>query len=153
VAVQRSFADKLAVVSLPMPLDSECNSLLRRTHPSQVNACIYARLGLSVWRAKHSAIQEFDDWVFGFPQPPPLTEVTNKVLQLIGSVAFEAVSRDPWIETQLRTDIDLFTISMRDYRNDRMPQFMIGTNVFSGVLTMEQLRDQVAAYVEPIPGK
>jgi uncharacterized membrane protein len=153
VAVQRSFAGKLAVVSLPMPLDSECNSLIRRTHPSQVNACIYARLGLSVWRARRSAIQEFDDWVFSFPQPPPLTEVTNKVLQLIGAVAFEAVSRDPWIEMQIRTDIDLFTVSMRDYKNDRMPQFMIGTNVFSGILTMEQLRAQVAAYVEPIPGK
>ena len=153
VAVQRSFGDKLAVVSLPMPLDSECNSLIRRTHPSQVNACIYTRLGLSVWRARRSAIQEFDDWVFSFPQPPPLTEVTNKVLQLIGSVAFEAVSRDPWIEMQLRTDIDLFTVSMRDYRNDRMPQFMIGTNIYSGILTTEELHAKVAAYVEPAPGK
>jgi uncharacterized membrane protein len=153
VAVQRSFGDKLAVISLPMPLDAQCNSLIRRTHPSQVNGCIYARLGLAVWRAKRNAIQEFDDWIFSFPQPPPLAEVTNKVLQLIGPVAFEAVSRDPWIEQQIQTDIELFTVSARDYKNDRMPQFMIGTNILSGILTTEELRAKVAVYVEPAAGK
>jgi hypothetical protein len=42
---------------------------------------------------------------------------------------------------------------MRDYKNDRMPQFMIGTNIFSGILTTEELRVKVAAYVDPAPGK
>ena len=153
VAVQRSFGDKLAVVSLPMPLDAQCNSLIRRTHPNQVNGCTYARLGLAVWRARRDAVQEFDDWLFKFPQPPPLVDVTNKVLQLIGSSAFRAVTIDPWIEAQLRTDIELFTVSMRDYKNDRMPQFMIGTNVLSGILSTEELRAKVAAYVEPTAGK
>jgi hypothetical protein len=153
VAVQRSFGDQLAVISLPMPLDAECNSLIRRTHPSQVNGCTYAKLGLAVWRARRNAIQEFDDWVFSFPQPPPLFEVTNKILQMVGSVAFEAVSRDPWIDQQIRTAIELYTISAREYRNGSMPQFIIGTNIFSGTLTTEELRAKVAVYVQPAAGK
>jgi hypothetical protein len=149
VAVQRSFGNKLAVVSLPMPLDAQCNPTIRRTHPLQTNACVYAKLGLSVWRAKRDAIQTFDDWLFGFEKPPPLADVTNKAVQLVGTVAFEAAIRDPWIEQQLRMDMDLFAISMRDYRNGSMPQFIIGSNIISGTLSTEELRAKVAVYVEP----
>lgn len=153
VEVQRSFGNKLAVISLPMPLDAQCNSLIRRTHPSQLNGCDYAKLGLAVWRAKRDALMAFDDWLFGFDKPPPLADVTNKVLQLIGTIAFDAARRDPWIEQQLRTDIDLYTISMREYGNGSMPQFLIGSNIFSGTLATEQLRKQVAVYVEPAAAK
>lgn len=147
--VQRSFGDKLAIVSLPMPLDSQCNPLMRQTQRAHANACVYARLGLIVWRAKHDAIEPFDDWIFSFPNPPPLTEVTNKALQLVGLVPFEAASRDPWVEQQLRTDIDIYATSSREFRNGNMPQFMIGTNIVTGILTTEQLRAVVAKYLDP----
>jgi hypothetical protein len=147
-AVQRSFSDKLAVVSLPMPLDSQCNRLITRTHPKQTNACLYARLGLAVWHAKREAIIPFDDWFFASPNPPPLNEATNKAVQLVGAAALESASRNPLIEEQIKNSIELFTISMREYRNGSMPQFMIGTNILSGTLTTEQLRAMVAKYVE-----
>jgi protein-disulfide isomerase len=146
--VQRSFGDRLAIVSLPVPLDSQCNPLIRRTPPPHVNACVYAKLGLIVWRARHAAIQPFDDWLFSFQNPPPLNEVTNKVLQLVGLVPFEAASHDPWVEQQLRTDIDIYTVSGREFHQGNMPQFMIGTNIVTGILTVEQLRAVVARYVD-----
>ena len=146
--VQRSFGEKLAIVSLPMPLDSQCNPLMRQTARPHMNACVYARIGLIVWRAKRDAIEPFDDWIFSFQNPPPLTEVTNKALQLVGLIPFEAASRDPWIEQQLRTDIDIYTVSGREFRQGSMPQFMIGTNILSGVATAEQLRAVVAKYVD-----
>ena len=151
VELQKIFGDKLAIVSLPMPLDAQCNYLLTRTQRPQSNACVYAKLGLAVWRARHDAIQPFDDWLFGFQQPPPLSEVTNKAVQLVGTVPFEAAIRDPWIDQQLRTDIDLFAISMKEYRQGNMPQFMIGTNIVTGVVPTEQLRAVVAKYLEAPP--
>jgi uncharacterized membrane protein len=146
--VQRSFGDKLAVVSLPMPLDSQCNPLIRQTPRSHVNACVYAKLGLIVWRARHDAIQPFDDWLFSFQNPPPLTEVTNKALQLVGLIAFEAASRHPWVEQQLRTDIDIYTVSEREFYQRNMPQFMIGTNIISGTPTAEKLREIIEAHAK-----
>ena len=88
--------------------------------------------------------------MFGFDKPPPLVDVTNKVMQLVGTIAFEAARHDPWIDQQLATDIGLYAISMRDYGNGSMPQFIIGTNIFSGTLTTEELRKNVAVYVEPM---
>jgi len=146
--MQRSFSNQLAVVSLPMPLDSQCNHLMRQTPRPHMNACVYAKLGLAVWRAKHDAIESFDDWIFSFQNPPPLTEVTNKVIALVGLIPFEAVSHDPWIDQQLRTTIDIYGVSAREFRHGSMPQFMIGTNILSGTLTAEQLKAVVAKYAE-----
>ena len=146
--VQRSFGDRLAVVSLPMPLDARCNSLMRATPRPHTNACQYAKLGLIVWRAKHGAILPFDDWLFGFQKPPPLIDVTNKAVELVGTVAFEIASRDPRVEEQIRQAVEIYGISAREFRQGSMPQFMIGTNIVSGTLTTGQLRAVVTPYVD-----
>jgi hypothetical protein len=147
--VQRSFGGKLAVVSLPMPLDSQCNTLMRQTPPAHRDACVYAKLGLMVWKAKREAIELFDDWFFSFQKPPPLIDVTNKAIELVGANAFEIAGRDPSLQEQLSTTIAIYGVSSREFRNGSMPQFMIGTNIVSGVLTTEELRRLVAKYVEP----
>jgi hypothetical protein len=145
--LRRTFGDQLAIISLPMPLDAQCNPLMRQTPRPHLNACTYARLGLIVWRAKHRAIEEFDHWLFSFPNPPPLTAVTNKALELVGVMAFDAASRDPWIEEQLRTDIDIYTVNGREFKQDKMPQFIVGSNIISGPLTADQLRGFVAPHI------
>jgi uncharacterized membrane protein len=149
VEVKRRFGDKLAVVSLPMPLDAQCNTLMRQTPPAHRNACVYAKLGLIVWRAKHEAIEPFDVWLFGFQNPPPLIVVTNKAVELVGASAFDLASRDPSLDEKLSTSIAIYGVSGREFKNPNMPQFMIGTNIVSGTLTTEELRNVVAKYVGP----
>jgi uncharacterized membrane protein len=150
-AVQRAFSNRLCVISLPMPLDVECNTLLRRfrstTHPKQVNGCHYARLGLAVALAKPEALPAYDHWFFTPATPPPLTEATNKAVQLVGAEALNRALTNPLIEKNLAAAMRLLEINMTEHRNDRMPQMLIGTNVFMGIMTTEQLREKVAPYV------
>jgi hypothetical protein len=122
---------------------------MRQTPPAHQNACVYAKLGLIVWRAKHEAIEPFDDWIFGFQKPPPLSDVTNKAVELVGAAAFEQASRDPTLDEKLSTTISIYGTSAREFRHGSMPQFMIGTNIVSGTLTTEELRKVVAKYVGP----
>ena len=147
VEVQRSFNGRLAVVSLPMPLDAQCNSLMTRTPGPHMSACQYAKIGLIVWRARPEAIERYDDWFFGFERPPSLTDATNQAVTLVGAAAFEKAARDPWIEQQIQTDIDIYKISGLEYRQGSMPQFIIGTNIISGTLTTEELRARIAPSV------
>ena len=151
VEVQRSFGGRLAVVSLPMPLDGQCNPLVTRTPAPHVNACQYARLGLAVGRAKPGAIEKYDDWFFGFDRPPSLTDATNQAVALVGAAAFEKAASDPWIEQQIQTAIALYKISGLEYRQGSMPQFIIGTNIISGTLSTAELRAKIAPVVEPAP--
>ena len=145
--LRRVFGDQIAIISLPMPLDARCNPLVRRTPRAHENSCSYARLGLIVWHARHDAIEQFDDWLFSFPAPPPLTAVTNKAIDLVGLMAFEAAKNDPWIEQQLQTDIAIYSINGNEFKQGNMPQFMMGSDLVSGTMTGEQLQAFVAAHV------
>lgn len=147
-AVQKSFSNRLAVISLPMPLDAQCNTLIKRTHPRQLNACHYARLGLAVALAKPDAIKAYDDWFFTPATPPSLVDATNKAVQLVGAEALARASTNALIEKHLAASMRLFEISAVEYKNGNMPQFLIGTNIFTGDLTTEQLRAKVAPYVQ-----
>jgi uncharacterized membrane protein len=145
--VQKSFSNRLAVISLPMPLDAQCNTLIKRTHPKQINGCQYARLGLAVALAKPDAIKAYDDWVFATLTPPPLAEATNQAVLLVGAEALSKALTNALVEKNLAASMRLFEISALEYKNGNMPQFMIGTNIFSGDMTTEQLRAKVAGYV------
>jgi hypothetical protein len=150
-AVQKSFSNRLAVISLPMPLDAQCNTLIKRTHPKQINGCQYARLGLAVALAKPDAIKAYDDWVFATLTPPPLTEATNQAVLLVGAEALTRALTNALVEKHLAASMRIFEISALEYRNGNMPQFLIGTNIFSGDMTTEELREKVAPYVTAGP--
>jgi hypothetical protein len=53
-AIERA-AGRLAMVSLPMPLDKACNPLVTRTTAEHAHACQYAALALGVFRARPAA--------------------------------------------------------------------------------------------------
>ena len=159
IELHRQFSNTLAIVSLPMPLDGQCNRIMTRgTPPPHVNACVYARIGLAVWRAKPSALVPFDDWLFAAPtwrppvkRAPPLTEVTNKAIELVGAMMFDKACRDPWVEKQVQMNIDMYEASYKQFRNGSMPQFLIGTNLVTGTPGFEQLRAMVEPYAKALP--
>jgi len=156
-ALAHKFAPKLAVISLPMPLDGKCNPLLGgRTQPAHSNACAYARLGLAVWRAKPAAMEPYDDWFFGAfnkstavpQQPPTLDAATQRATELVGGAEKLAEAlRDPIIEKQLATGISIYATSWKQYRNGSMPQFIIGTNLISGTPDVSKFEAVVENYV------
>lgn len=149
VEVQREFSNQLAVISLPMPLDPQCNTNIMRRNPAHANACDYARLGLSVWRAKREALLPFDHWLFSFPKPPPLDAVTNKAVELIGKDAFARAISDPWINEQIKTSTELFHLNYLGSGRTigSMPQFVLGTNLIAGPAALQDFRKIVASQV------
>ena len=128
----RTFSNELAIVSLPMPLDSQCNPTVPRTAGPHVNACNYARLGLAVWRARPAAQAQFDDWIFTPEHPPSIQETLMYALALVGTNELALAMRDPWIETQLQQDIAVYATNYYHGRVGNMPQLIVGTNVVGG---------------------
>lgn len=141
---QRTFADRLAVVSLPMPMDPKCNHTVKQTLPDHTNACEYARIGLGVWRAKPARLATYDDWVFAPERPPPVDLARQHAIDLVGLLLFETAIKDPWIETQLQQGIAIYEAAYRAGQGS-IPQIIIGNKVAVGDLPMEsvyQLLDQ-----------
>ena len=146
LAAQKTFGNELAIVNLPMPLDSKCNSLVRMTPPPHVNACEYARLGLAVWRAKREAHHTFEEWLFAPETPPSLDAARQYAANLLGGTnALEQALGDAWVARQLQQSIAFYSTNYLQKKRGEMPQMLIGTNLyFSSMNRIEDLYRELA---------
>ena len=129
---RQALSNRLAIVSLPMPLDNECNHMISRPFSAHVNACHYARLGLAVWRARPELFAEFDDWLFAPPSPPPITEARSRAEQLVGREQLEKTLSEGWVEQQLKMDIAIYEANYKQMQSGRMPQLIIENHIVLG---------------------
>jgi uncharacterized membrane protein len=129
-----TFSNQLAVVSLPMPMDSACNSAVKQTPRPHLNACEYAKLGLAVWRANRAAMMGFDEWMFAPLTPPPLSEARRFAAELVGTNELAKALQDNWVNEQLQQDVALYATNYLHLGNPNMPQLIMGTNLTGGKL-------------------
>lgn len=128
------FTNQLAIASIPMPLDGNCNHLVRRTPPAHANACEYAKLGLAVWRAKRESFAQFDSWVFAPPSPLSVDQVKQYAADLVGQENLERALADEWIARQLRTNVAIYEANRKEMRSGSMPQLILGKSISAGAL-------------------
>ncbi|MBI4324949.1 MAG: thioredoxin domain-containing protein [Chloroflexi bacterium] len=140
LAAQRQFSNQLAIISLPMPLEGNCNHLVKRTPRAHVNACQYARLGLAVWRADRKAFPRFDQWMFETPSPRPVEETKRYAAQLVGQEKLDQALADEWVNRQIQMDVAIYETNSRKITNGLMPQLVIGSAISVGPIDkMEDL--------------
>jgi uncharacterized membrane protein len=137
--VHKTFGDRLAIVSLPMPLDGQCNYTVRMTPAAHSNACAYARLGLAVWRANPKVHPQFDDWLFKPEHPPEPAAARQEAARLVGVRNLEAVLTNQWVSQCLRLGVDIYATNFIHVRQGSMPQLIIGTNLLTGTVAVDEL--------------
>lgn len=152
-AIEPLFSGRLAVISLPMPLDSACNPVIRSTPEAHVNACQYARLGLAVWRAHSQSFPEFDDWVFAPEKPPTIEQTRQKAESLVGKAALDLALNDGWVDQQIQRDIELYLANARAAGGSGMPQLVVGKAVSRGpVAGTNELIGVIGRFLQLQPG-
>lgn len=135
---QRTFSNRLAIVSLPMPLDASCNRTMTRTPPSHTNACEYARLGLMVWRANPARHAQFDHFLMTGANPPGIAAAVARAVALVGTNDMARAAKDPWVEERLQFSLALYEAAYRKGQG-RMPQMIVGRNVAVGTYPRDEL--------------
>jgi hypothetical protein len=150
--VQRMFSNSLVLVSLPMPLDEKCNRTVKRTPPAHVNACAYAHLGLAVWRANRARHAEFDEWLMSGAEPPSVQAAVAQAMSLVGSNAFAAAVKDPWVSRQVQFDVAIYDVAYRS-GHGAMPQLIVGNSISEGVRTRDEILKMLADQfgLKPMP--
>jgi uncharacterized membrane protein/thiol-disulfide isomerase/thioredoxin len=142
------YPGRLAVISLPIPLDSNCNPLVRRTDPESVQACEFARLGLAVWRAGPKAYPAYDDWFFAATPVPTLEQAHAQAESLVGKDNLNRALADDWVRRQLAFDISLYRANALPENNPRLPQLMIGDIITHGAIDrLGELDDLVVQHL------
>ena len=135
---QQRFSNQLAIISLPMPLDPDCNVTMSRPHPSHTNACAYARLSLGVWRADRAQHAAFDHWLMEGEKPPPIEFAIQKAAEMVTPEKLTKAMSDGWVEAQLKTNVAIYEVAYRAGRG-QMPQLVVGQSVALGTYALPEL--------------
>ena len=120
----QTYSNQLAVISLVMPIDGDCNPMVKRTPPSHEEACDYAKLGLAVFYAAPEKSHQFDDWIFEPAKPPPLPEARRFAENLVGADALGKALIDPRIGQRIQENIHIYSTNSRMVRSGKMPQLL-----------------------------
>ncbi len=96
---------EIAIIYLPAPMNSECNSNVKRTPKGFENACTYAKFGMAVNKSDSSKFEEFHDYMMEGTTPPTVAESRKKAEELVGHEAFEEALKDPKIEEWIATGV------------------------------------------------
>lgn len=129
------FNGRLAIISIPTPLEKECNPYLPETNPANSNACDYARIGLSVWHARPGAFREFDDWMFATDTIPTVAEARAKAEALVGKDSLSNELASPWLAAQIKVDVDLYALNYQATHNAQLPQLIFSDAALHGTVT------------------
>ena len=134
-----AFPDELAILSLPTPLNTDCNPLMQRmgskTPEAHKDACDYAALSLAVFRLKPETWQGFDDWLFAGKEPPLLEVANARAIALVGDVELlRRTMQDRWISEQVGLAVEIYEANMQAKGQGRMPQLIVGNSVLTGAV-------------------
>lgn len=142
--IKSLYGDQIAIVSLPMPLDANCNPAMPRTPSAHINSCEYAKIGLAVWRANRDLHAKFEEFVFATENPPQLESVRQFAESLVGAEALKKSASDPWVMSMITLSTRIFSTNMIYLHQGMMPQVLIGTNLVTGRIQSDAvLREQI----------
>lgn len=141
--VKLKYPNELAVISLPMPLDANCNSVVKTTQAAHQNACEYARMGLAVFYARPDKFEEFSNWVFSPERPPDLASTRAFAEGLVGKSEFASALNDPRVEERIRLNVNIYVASSRLAKRGAMPQMLFARGGSIGAVRNAAQLDQI----------
>jgi uncharacterized membrane protein len=120
---------ELAILMMPVPMESACNPSVKVTPQEHRNACIYTRYALAVFKATPEAFAEFDEWLFEPVRPHPLDDVKLKAQLTVGSDGILADAlNDPWLTRRLNEAISIYDA----VGQGQIPKLLFDKAVLSG---------------------
>ena len=137
--LQNRYGDQVAVVLAPMPLDSDCNRLMKHTPRAHIYGCELARIGLAVWRADRTAFYRFHHWAFEPQKSRRPTEAKAYAADLVGREKLESALKDPWIDKQINMNVMIWKAAGKP----PIPRLITRTHVM-----LIKYRDQLYDFLE-----
>ena len=87
---KKRLGDQLAVICLPVPMNSTCNPTVRVTNENNKESCDLANLAVAVWRVDETRFASFHDWMFQGAQAPSYAAAKARAAKLVGTKQLDA---------------------------------------------------------------
>jgi len=125
---RRRYGEQLAVVVLPVPMNTKCNKYVQSTHPDHRNACDYTKLALAVWRLAPAKFAEYHHWLLEPSRPPPEFRAENRAAELAGREALKREREGRVVAQRVRDYNRLYYQS----GGRTVPKMILGKHVITG---------------------
>ncbi|QDT01963.1 Vitamin K epoxide reductase family protein [Rubripirellula lacrimiformis] len=103
---EQKYGDRLAVITLPVPLDGKCNPTVRSTNPAHADACDLAKLSIAVWATDREQFGEFHHYLFD--SKPGYAQALGKAKTMVDSQKLDAVLRGPLPSDYVQRHVQLY---------------------------------------------
>jgi len=150
--VRGRYNDDLALLLIPVPLNSNCNRLFTQgqTPPDSKHACLYAALARAVWRHRPEAFEKFHHYMMQGQKPPSPPDARDFASKLIGPEIVDTAIVDPEIRRELSQGVDLWDASQEQHRT--LPVVLLPRAVISGeAKDADELFEKIQAGFGPRP--
>lgn len=150
-AARERLTNSFSIISLPVPLDANCNPGIRVTRDKHKDACEYARIGMAMRKAGADLFAKYDEWFFGHQgKIPTLEDARSQARTLAGPAAFEKALADPWVNEMIRQGISIYDKNGAATRSYRLPQIVVGDTVNIGpVANLDELLNLLQKRLPP----
>lgn len=100
------YGDDLAIITLPVPLDRNCNSAASESHSYHTDACEVTRLSIAVWRVNEKQFPHYHGWLF--QRTRSAAEARRYAEQLVGAEALKKELEQPWAAKYIAKHVELY---------------------------------------------
>lgn len=126
-----SMGDDLAVMVLPVPLNSACNSAITVTGASFVESCEVSKLAVATWRLDPEKFEEFHHWMFEGATAPSYARAKAKADELVGREKLDAELRKEAPGKYVTKHVQLYQHAGRGV----VPKLLFPTTTIEGEFT------------------
>lgn len=129
---KEKYGDKLVIVCLPTPLDSQCNKMIRRTSPANRYACELAKTSLAVWKAAPGKWAGFDHRLYTEDDIRTTARTTIAAWELIGENALDKAMKEGWVDQQIAYDVKLYALCTKAAGSGMLPMLISEHGIMNG---------------------
>ena len=88
-SAKKKLGEDVAVVVLPIPLNTACNGNIPKTNPRFTESCEISKLAVAVWRVDASKFTEFHNWMFSAEKAPTYQMAKAHADKLVDTVKLD----------------------------------------------------------------
>jgi uncharacterized membrane protein/protein-disulfide isomerase len=100
--------EDLALIVLPVPLNTNCNNQITRTGASFMESCELSRLAVACWRVDPEKFQTFHHWMFEGASCPSYAQAKARVDELVGREAIDEELRKETASKYIAKHVQLY---------------------------------------------
>jgi uncharacterized membrane protein/protein-disulfide isomerase len=126
---RQRYGDRMAVMAVPVPMNTACNDFVTSNHPDHRLACHYAKLALAVWRLDRGKFEELHEWLLGSDALPAWQESVDHAAELVGG---KDVLATEFTGEEVRRMVRNNTLLYRWSGAGQIPKVLIGSAVLVG---------------------